>query len=181
MKRRGMSLISFMRNQHAERPFVDGASRNSACRSWGHHGQSHSSPRILVVPKPASVLEPAPGARVSPGALLEKLPTLLDHQQQVNEAGELVAGYLGSDGDPDRLLALLGKMLLREDRDFHTIQTVEAAFRQFELLRGTPAATHVLVAAVRYLGAHAPTVRAQGQIYRIAHRLHRGERLYEER
>ena len=132
--------------------------------------------------RPAAPLpEPAPGARVSPGSLLEKLPALLDHQQQVNEAGELVAGYLGSDGDPARLLALLGKMLLREDRDFHTIQTVEAAFRQFELLRGTPAATHVLVAAVRYLGAHAPTVRAQGQIYRIAHRLHRGERLYEER
>jgi hypothetical protein len=38
----------------------------------------------------------------------------------------------------------------------------------------------VLVAAARYLAAHAPTVRAQGQTYQIAHRLQRGERLFEE-
>jgi hypothetical protein len=77
------------------------------------------------------------------------------------------------------MLAVLGKLLLREDRDFHTIQMVEAAFCQYRLLRGTPAAAHVLVAAARYLAAHAPTVRAQGQTYQIAHRLHRGENLFE--
>jgi hypothetical protein len=71
-------------------------------------------------------------------------------------------------------------VLLREDRDFHTIQVVEAAFRQYGPHRGTPAGTHVLVAAARYLAAHAPTVRAQGQTYRIAERLCRGERLFEE-
>jgi len=98
----------------------------------------------------------------------------------VNEAGELVASYLCGGGWPDRLLAMLGKVLLREDRDFHTIQTVEAAFRQYVLLQGTPAAISVLVAAARYLAAHAPTVRAQGQTYQIAYRLHRGERLFEE-
>ncbi len=75
---------------------------------------------------------------------------------------------------------MLGKLLLREDRDFHTIQTVDAAFRQFDLLSGTPAAAHVLLAAARYLAAHAPTVRAQSQTYRIAQRLYRSERLYEE-
>jgi hypothetical protein len=90
------------------------------------------------------------------------------------------------------------KLLLREDRDFHTIQTVEAALRQFTLLRGgdtgarapaeaplsakapVPAeAVNVLVAATRYLAAHAPTMRAQGQTYQIAQRLARGERLFE--
>ena len=134
--------------------------------------------RFLNVP-PARLPEPA-GAVENPEALLRELPALLDRQQQVNEAGELVATYLHSDGDTDRLLAMLGKVLLREDRDFHTIQTVEAAFSQHELLRGTPAATHVLIAAARYLAAHAPTVRAQGQTYEIALRLHRGERLYED-
>jgi hypothetical protein len=69
---------------------------------------------------------------------------------------------------------------LREDRDFHTIQTVEAAYRQYEYLRGMQAGTHVLVAAGRYLAAHSPTVREQGQTYQIAYRLHRGERLFEE-
>ena len=116
----------------------------------------------------------------NPDALLAELPAQLDRQQQVNEAGNLVALYLSSGGDPSRLLAMLGRVLLREDRDFHTIQTVEAAFGQWQVLRGTPAATHVLVAAARYLAAHAPTVRAQGQTYQIAQRLHRGERLYEE-
>jgi hypothetical protein len=36
------------------------------------------------------------------------------------------------------------------------------------------------VAAARYLAAHAPTVRAQGQTYQIARRLSRGERFFEE-
>ncbi len=114
-----------------------------------------------------------------PEALLAELPGLLDRQQQVNQCGELVALYLNSGGDPDRLLAILGKVLLREDRDFHTIQTVEASFRQYELLRGSYEGALVLVAAVRYLAAHAPTVRAQDQTYTIAQRLHRGEHIYE--
>ncbi|MBI3411596.1 MAG: Rieske (2Fe-2S) protein, partial [Planctomycetes bacterium] len=120
------------------------------------------------------------GKREKPDALLEELPSLLDRQQQVNEAGNLVAAFLYSGGEPERLLAVLGRLLLREDRDFHTIQTVEAAFRQFEQLRGTPAGVHSLVAAARYLAAHAPTMREQGQTYRVARRLHRGERLFEE-
>ncbi len=111
--------------------------------------------------------------------ILAQLPALLDRQQQVNESGATVAEYLGDGANPAQLLALLGELLLREDRDFHTIQTVEAAFAQYQLLQDTRAGTHVLVAAARYLAAHAPTVRAQGQTYLIAQRLHRGERVYE--
>jgi hypothetical protein len=114
-----------------------------------------------------------------PNALLDELPGLLDRQQRVNEAGQLVARYLYSEGDPGRLLATLGNLLLREDRDFHTIQTIEAAFRQYQLLGDRPAGRNVLIAAARYLAAHAPTMRAQGQTYQIAQRLHRGERLFE--
>lgn len=120
--------------------------------------------------------EPTP----QPEALLDELAALLNRQHQVNEAGWLAARYLYAGGDPDRLLALLGRLLLREDRDFHTIQTIEAAFRQYDHLRGTPAGTHVLIAAARYLAAHAPTMRAQGQTYQIAWRLSRGEKLFEE-
>lgn len=134
--------------------------------------------RFLNVP---AARIPAPNGRVPEAdALLAQLAGRLDRQQQVNEAGELVARYLYSDGDPDRLLAALGRLLLREDRDFHTIQAIEAAFAQYALLRGTEAGVHVLVAAARYLAAHAPTARAQGQRYQIAYRLHRGERLFEE-
>jgi nitrite reductase/ring-hydroxylating ferredoxin subunit len=135
--------------------------------------------RFLNVP-PARLPEPE-GEEGGPELLLGELETLLDRQQQVNEAGERVLRYLHASGDPDRLVAQLGKLLLREDRDFHTIQMIEAAFRQSTLLRGTPAGgAHVLIAAARYLAAHAPTVRAQSQTYRIARKLHRGERLYEE-
>ncbi len=134
--------------------------------------------RFLNIP-PAHLPGPdGPGA--DPGALLQEFPQILDRQQAVDEAGQTVARYLYSGGDPDRLLATLGNLLLREDRYFHTLQVVEAAFRQYSLLRGKPSGAHVLVAAARFLAAHAPTARAQGQTYQIAYRFHRGERLYEE-
>ncbi|HEX3687352.1 MAG TPA: hypothetical protein VHU60_07185, partial [Gaiellaceae bacterium] len=115
-----------------------------------------------------------------PEALLPQLRDLLDRQQQVDEAGQLVASYLGAGGGPDRLMAELGACLLREDRNFHTIQCVEAAARQHELLLGTSEAGLPLIAAARYLAAHASTARSQRQTYEIARRLHRGERIYED-
>ena len=130
---------------------------------------------------PAARLPEPNGAGPGPEAGLGNLATLLDKQQQVNQAAFQVAQYLHDDGKADRLLAQIGKLLLREDRDFHTIQTVEAAVRQFSLMENDPEAReHVLIAAIRYLAAHAPTVRAQGQTYQIVQRLHRGERLFEE-
>ena len=129
--------------------------------------------RFLNVP--AARLPEADG-NDDPEELLAELPVLLDRQQQVNEAGELAARYLATGADPARLVAALGHALLREDRDFHTIQAVEAAVRQY----GTTGKPLFLVAAARYLAAHAPTVRAQGQTFQIARRLHRGERLYED-
>ena len=92
----------------------------------------------------------------NPELLLLELPDLLDRQQQVNEVGRLVAKYLYSGGNPDKLLALMGKLLLRENRDFHTIQAVEAAFTQYSRLRDTKAGIQILIAAARYLAAHSP-------------------------
>ena len=126
---------------------------------------------------PAARLPQAGEGEIDCDALLESLPALLDRQQQVNEAGELVAQYLLGGGDKDQIMATLGKLLLREDRDFHTIQAIEAAFRQAQLLQDDER-VHVLIAATRYLAAHTPTVRAQGQTYDIAYRLHRGDRLH---
>ena len=134
--------------------------------------------RFLNVP-PARVPEPDCSG-VVPEELLAELPVLLDERQRVDEAGKMVAGYLYSGGETDRLLAVMGSLLLREDRNFHTIQAVEAAFMQYGYLRGTTVGAHVLVAAARYLAAHSPTMRSQGQTYDIARRLSRGEILYEE-
>jgi nitrite reductase/ring-hydroxylating ferredoxin subunit len=136
--------------------------------------------RFLNVP--AARLPELNGVRngKSPSDRLVELPALLDRQQQVNQTGALVAEYLGDEGNPDALLATLGNTLLREDRDFHAIQDVEAAIRQYSVLKGTPAAAHVLIATTRYLAAHAPTVRAQAQTYQIALRLNRGEHVFDE-
>jgi nitrite reductase/ring-hydroxylating ferredoxin subunit len=133
--------------------------------------------RFLNVPA-AKLPTPEPDA--DPEMLLEELPRVLDRQQQVAEAGQLVASFLGAGGDPSRLVAALGAALVREDRNFHTIQCVEAAVRQHELLAGTDSAGLPLIAAARYLAAHAATTRAQRQTFEIARRLHRGEKLYEE-
>jgi nitrite reductase/ring-hydroxylating ferredoxin subunit len=123
---------------------------------------------------------PAPEAGADPEALLAELPVLLDRQQQVDEARQLAASFLGAGGEPPRLVAALGAALVREDRNFHTIQCVEAAARQHELLAGTAEAALPLVAAAGYLAAHATTNRSQRQTFEIARRLHRGEQLYED-
>jgi nitrite reductase/ring-hydroxylating ferredoxin subunit len=132
--------------------------------------------RFLNVP-PARLPEPDGAGSGDP---LAELAAALDRQQQAAPAARLVTTYLARGGDAGRLLAALGRLLVREDRNFHTIQMVEAALRQYAAVRDTPAGTHLLAAAARYLAAHAPTVRAQGQTFEIARRLHRGERLFEE-
>jgi nitrite reductase/ring-hydroxylating ferredoxin subunit len=132
--------------------------------------------RFLNVP---ATRLPAPRPMDEPDGLLLELPALLDRQQQVDEAGELVANYLAAGGEPKRLVAALGSALVRENRNFHTIQCVEAAVRQHGLLTGEEAALP-LVAGARYLAAHATTTRSQRQTFDIARRLHRGEKLYEE-
>ncbi len=129
--------------------------------------------RFLNVP---ATRLPTPEPVADPAELLEELPRLLDRQQQVDEAGQLVASFLGAGGDPARLVAALGAALVREDRNFHTIQCVEAAVRQHELLGDALP----LLAAARYLAAHATTTRSQRQTFEIARRLHRGKRLYED-
>ncbi len=128
---------------------------------------------------PAARIPQPNGATAPADETLAALPALLNNQQQVNQAGALVAQYFHAEGESAPMLAMLGRLLLREDRDFHTIQTVEAAMRQYRLLGPGAEGTHVLLAAARYLAAHSPTVRAQGQTWRVARRLHRGESLFE--
>jgi nitrite reductase/ring-hydroxylating ferredoxin subunit len=133
--------------------------------------------RFLNVPATRLPLQ-QPNA--DPVTVLAGLPELLDRQQQVDAAAQLSASYLGAGGDPDGLVAALGGGLVREDRNFHTIQCVEAAARQHELLAGTEEARLPLIAAARYLAAHSATSRSQRQTFEIARRLHRGEVLYED-
>jgi hypothetical protein len=124
-------------------------------------------------------------AKLDVKTLLKELPALLDKQQQINQAGQLVAGYLYNRGNSELLLDVLGNLLLREDRNFHSIQMTEAAFRQYSIISCeqdivNSQRTNILIAAARYLAAHSPTTRSQGRTYQIATQLHHGEELFEE-
>jgi hypothetical protein len=133
--------------------------------------------RFLNVP---AARLPVPDTGADPAALLDELPRLLDRQQQVDEAAQLAASFLGAGGEPAALVAALGSALTRENRNFHTIQCIEAATRQHALLAGTDDAALPLLAAARYLAAHATTTRSERQTFEIARRLHRGENLYDD-
>lgn len=131
--------------------------------------------RFLNIPA-ARIPEPAP----TPGSL-DQLAVIFDKQHQVQAAAEAVSAHLHRDSNASAVIMTLGKQLLREDRDFHTIQMFEATVRQFFAQSKDSRAAHiVLIAAARYLAAHAPTMRAQGQTFNIALRLAHGDRLFEE-
>ncbi len=120
------------------------------------------------------------------GNIMDRFLDTLDKRHQVNEAAKMVVGFLSKQGEEEELSSILVHALLREDRSFHTIQMLEAAFRQkaelgrLQILDGVKPGSHVLIAATRYLAAHTPTARAQGQTFEIAWRLHQGGKLYEE-
>jgi len=112
--------------------------------------------------------------------LLGQLLEAFDRQQQVSPSARLTARYLDLGHPPAPLIATLCEALLREDADFHTYQMVEAGVRQFGVWGSGPEGRNILIAVARYLAAHCPTERARYQTARIAHRLHRGGRVYEE-
>jgi len=62
---------------------------------------------------------------------LKELSAVLDKQQQINQTGQLVADYIYNGVNPNLFLAAMGNLLLREVRNFHSIQMLEAAFRQY--------------------------------------------------
>ena len=110
---------------------------------------------------------------------LGRLLDLVDSRQQVEECAHAVSGYLAGSGSPDDLMATMGSMMLREDSGFHLFQIVDAAFRQFQERQGTESGRRVMIGLARFLAAHSPTPRAEGQTYQIAVRLHRGEEMHQ--
>ena len=55
---------------------------------------------------------------IDPDTILRELTELLDKQQRVNEAGQLVADYLYQGGRLDQLTSMLGKPLLQKPVTF---------------------------------------------------------------
>ena len=132
-----------------------------------------------------------PAKLPSPGAALDHLPSdaealrqafldLLDQRQSIDDAAALVARYVALGHPVGPLFDTLAQAVVREDAEFHTYQLLEAAMAEYDEWAGTPQASHVLIAAARYLAAHSPTQRAQLQTAHIAQRLQRGGKLYED-
>lgn len=127
-----------------------------------------------ALPAPYDPARPTLSAAAFPARFLE----LLDTQQQVDAAGALVYEYLTAGHAVDRLYRTLVTALVREDAAFHSFQMLEGAIQQHRELGATQAGHLMLVAAARFLAAHAPTQRELLQTATIALRLHRGEALY---
>jgi nitrite reductase/ring-hydroxylating ferredoxin subunit len=128
---------------------------------------------------PPQRLPDAAASQIPASEQLDRLLEMVDVRQQVEESAQAVSGYLAGDWDPEKLMATLGRMMLREDADFHSFQIVDAAFKQYGERWATESGRHVLVGLSRFLAAHSPTPRAEGQTYQIALRLQRGEEIYQ--
>jgi nitrite reductase/ring-hydroxylating ferredoxin subunit len=111
---------------------------------------------------------------------LEELQSCWDSEGRVDDAGTIVYRHLTGGGDPDRVIALLGRALLTEDAEFHWYQTYEAAVAQYRAWpTGSEEGALILAGCARFLAAHTPTRRELAQVVTIATRLRRGEPLFE--
>lgn len=161
------------RLRHSKEPLLHRALYYGAVAIY--HDRFLNVPRA---PKPRS----ASGRSYAPEELLE----LMDRRQQVDEAASWVAGYLSEQRDPQDLLGTLGLSLLREDAEFHSFQLYEAAVTEYDHWDArsdafaNQAKETCLLACARYLAAHAPSARELPNTAKIAWRLYRGERLFEE-
>jgi hypothetical protein len=131
---------------------------------------------VPPAPLPAALATTAPG--IDAETFSRRFLELLDTQQQVDAAGAMVYQYLRAGHSVSRLYRTLVTALVREDADFHSFQMLEGAMQQHRELGNTSAGHLMLVAATRFLAAHAPTQRERLQTATIALRLHRGETLY---
>ena len=129
--------------------------------------------------EPAAPVPAFESSSRDPAEIRTDLLSAFDRQGGVDEAGELVAEHFAADGDADVLVRTLGKGLLREDPQFHTLQNVEAAVRRFDRAETDRRRQLPLIATARYVSAHSPTRRSSEQTFDIARRLHRGETLHE--
>jgi nitrite reductase/ring-hydroxylating ferredoxin subunit len=137
--------------------------------------------RFLNVPAAPLPTQPeTPGEAVTAAEFPRRFLDLLDMQQQVDAAGAMVYAYVAAGHPIAPLYRTLVAALVREDADFHSFQMLEGALQQHQELGDTFAGRLMLVAAARFLAAHAPTQRERQQTASIALRLHRDEALFEQ-
>jgi nitrite reductase/ring-hydroxylating ferredoxin subunit len=103
----------------------------------------------------------------------------LDRHGAIDEAARLVARYLMLGHERRALVATLAQATLREDAGFHAYQMLEAAVAEAGGWRDAAPGRHILIAAARYLAAHAPSERGELQTANVARKLARGQTLHD--
>jgi len=112
--------------------------------------------------------------------LLSLLLDQLNQRGDIDHAANVVARYIGLGHDFDALVDTIALGTLREDLDFHSLQVLDAAANQCDAWNDNRVIENIMVGVIRNLAAHCPTRRAGEQTARIAAKLQRGERIFEE-
>jgi nitrite reductase/ring-hydroxylating ferredoxin subunit len=134
--------------------------------------------RFLNTPPAPPPRDPG-GAVASPEDLLAELLRAYDRRSAVQTVATVAWRYLAHpEAKPERLLATLGRAVMREDAGFHEFQQVDLAWRRLGRRGPGASASRALTATARWLASQFPTKRAREQTYRIARRLHLGEALH---
>lgn len=180
-----IAVLHTFTHAHAVHQSIGKGAHPAVIRAIYHTAMRIYLDRFLNVPKAAKPHADRAQEQEYTSDLAEFL-SILDGRQKVADAADWVALYLREGGKVAPLLNTLGHALLREDAEFHSFQMVEAAFQEYDQWSNTESpirveAQHTLLfATARYLAAHAPTARELPHVVRIAWRLGRGEKLYEE-
>lgn len=178
-----ITVLHTLTHAHAVHEALRRSTTPELTRAIFHGAMSIYLDRFLNTPTAGRPkVTPSDSPATDPGQFLE----LLNKQQRTDEAGKWVITYLVQGGDIDALFNTLGHALLREDAEFHSFQMFEAAIAEHDhwLLEESPLSKYaqetLILATTRYLAAHAPTSREVPHTARIAMRLHRGEKLFDE-
>ena len=113
-------------------------------------------------------------------ALLKGLRACFDSTDTAIDAPRWAVRYLRL-GHPESLLIdTITDITLREDLDFHKIQSIEAVAEESMLWpTGSSAKEHLYKGAIRYIAAHCPTRRSRSKIAQIAIRLQGREPIHK--
>ena len=138
--------------------------------------------RFLNVPAARLPRERGVGpSKTAQSETLAAFHDLLDQRANIDDAASVISGYLQAGYDIDALVDGIPLATVREDLGFHSLQVLEVAVCQCVAWADEAENKEtILVGVVRNLAAHCPTRRAGQQTARIALKLQRGERIFEE-
>ncbi len=177
------TVLHTFTHAHAVHQSLRRSTAHELTRAVFHGAMSVYLDRFLNIP---SARRPEPKDVEAKPQNTSELLEIMNKQQQVAESARWVVDYLARGGDKSDLFNTLGHALLREDAEFHSFQMFEAAivehdhWEKEESELASYAQETLIIAATRYLAGHAPTAREMPHTARIAMRLHRGEKLFED-